>query len=219
MSPAFPSASAEELAALFPLTSPVPTPLSHPHLIHPSTLATEEDLLAEPTFQRWWDHIHNTRRRLALIQQDELATLGPAADDPTAAVLGPLRTEAARLTLQTVTSFYERALAVFPTSFKLWKSYLLFRHSLVLGPSAVAGSKKEKAGLKSAKRKLDTAELLDEVRRAADWEGGLDGVVGYEEWRALIATGERMVAWLPNVRLSLALVVTLQLADAPPSAP
>lgn len=197
----FPSASAEELAALFPLTSPVPTPLSHPHLIHPSTLAAEEDLLAAPSFQAWWDHIHATRRRLALVEQDELATLGPAADDSRAAVLGPLRTEAARLTLQTVTSLYERALAVFPTSFKLWKSYLLFRHALVLGPAAVAGSKKDKPALKSAKRKLDTAELLAEARVHAEWDGGLDGVVGFEEWRALVATGERMVAWLPNVRL------------------
>ena len=53
---------------------------------------------------------------------------------------------------------------------------------------------------KSAVKKIDVGELLSENRIACDWEGGLDGVVGYEEWRSLFATTERMVSWLPNVR-------------------
>lgn len=106
------------------------------------------------------------------------------------------RTSASRLALQTLTSLYERALAVFPTSFKLWKSYILMRHRYVLGPSVLAGTKKQK----SAKRKLDVRELLEEARVACDWEGGLDGLVGIEEWKAMFAASERMVSWLPNVR-------------------
>lgn len=107
------------------------------------------------------------------------------------------RTAAARLALQTLTSLYERALAVFPTSFKLWKSYILMRHRYILGPSVLAGTKKQK----SSKRKLDVKELFEDHTVACDWEGGLDGVVGYEEWRSLFATSERMISWLPNVSL------------------
>lgn len=214
----FPSASHEELSSLFPLTSPIPSPLTHPDILHPSTYQTEADLLANPSFDAWWDHIHTTRRRLALVQQDEQSTLSPLSEDPAGRLLGPLRTKAARLTLQTVTSLYERALAIYPTSFKLWKSYLLFRHSLVLGPAVKSSSSKKEsaaAQLKSAKRKLDTAELLDETKKLADWEGGLDGLIGFEEWRSLIATGERCIAWLPNVRSSNVLFLDAHLLKKP----
>ena len=32
------------------------------------------------------------------------------------------------------------------------------------------------------------------------WEGGLDGIVGWEEWKSLVATFERALMWLPRVR-------------------
>lgn len=41
--------------------------------------------------------------------------------------------------------------------------------------------------------------ILEENRIGCDWEGGLDGVVGFDEWRAMFAVSERMVSWLPNV--------------------
>lgn len=85
---------------------------------------------------------------------------------------------------------------MFPTSFKLWKSYILMRHRYVLGPSVLSGQKKKN---KSNVKKIDVGELLTENRIACDWEGGLDGLVGFEEWRSLFATTERMISWLPNV--------------------
>ena len=71
------------------------------------------------------------------------------------------------------------------------------RQRYILGPSVLSGQKKRTN--KSAVKKIDVGELLSENRIACDWEGGLDGVVGYEEWRSLFATTERMVSWLPNV--------------------
>ncbi len=32
-----------------------------------------------------------------------------------------------------------------------------------------------------------------------EWQGGLDGIVGFEEWKSLIATGERMIQWQSHV--------------------
>ena len=43
-------------------------------------------------------------------------------------------------------------------------------------------------------------ELEEEKEDLEEWEGGLDGVVGWEEWKALVATFERALMWLPTVR-------------------
>jgi len=51
------------------------------------------------------------------------------------------------------------------------------------------------------KKLADVGEALeDELEEAEKWEGGLDGVVGWEEWRALVMTFERALIWLPTVR-------------------
>ncbi|KAL7413210.1 hypothetical protein BDY24DRAFT_389307 [Mrakia frigida] len=196
MSP--PPATLSSLSSLFPLTSPIPNPLSHPEILHPDSLTTEEDLLLNPeNFKTWYSHITATKDRLAILEKAELAAEEEKeGDDNVASVLGPLRTPASRLALQTLTSLYERALQVFPTSFKLWKSYILMRQRYVLGPSVLSGQKKKN---KSNLKKIDVGEILAENRIACDWEGGLDGVVGYEEWRSLFATTERMISWLPNL--------------------
>jgi pre-mRNA-splicing factor SYF1 len=82
----------------------------------------------------------------------------------------------------------------FPGLFKLWKLYLQMRVSYVLGPLPV----KKRVGGK--KRFPEMKEALEEEGEDLErWEGGLDSVVGWEEWKSLIATFERALMWLPNV--------------------
>lgn len=57
---------------------------------------------------------------------------------------------------------------------------------------------KERAG---GKRKYsDMKDALEEEGQDAEqWEGGLDGIVGWEEWKSLAAAFERALMWLPKV--------------------
>lgn len=182
----------ESLSASFPLTAPVPTPLTHPSLISVKDLHREEDLLRNPfSFRQWWSAIHTTREA-----QNALVKLEPLTDIPseTRALLGTLATPIARQSLQRLTFLYEAALANFPGSYKLWKSYLQMRMSFVLGKQLI----KKRAGGK--KRLPDIKDALEEEQEDLEqWEGGLDGVVGWEEWKALVATFERALMWLPKV--------------------
>jgi pre-mRNA-splicing factor SYF1 len=182
----------ESLSASFPLTLPVPTPVTHPSLISVKDLHREEDLLRNPfSFRQWWSAIHTTREA-----QNALVKLEPVADIPpeTRALLGSLASPAARQALQLLTYLYEAALANFTGSYKLWKPYLQMRMSFVLGKQIV----KKKAGGK--KRLPDMKDALEEEQEDLEqWEGGVDGVVGWEEWKALVATFERALMWLPKV--------------------
>jgi pre-mRNA-splicing factor SYF1 len=59
--------------------------------------------------------------------------------------------------------------------------------------------------LKEGRKDPETGEVGEELSDAevdvdAQWEGGLDGVVGASEWRALAGTFERALMWLPRVR-------------------
>jgi len=58
---------------------------------------------------------------------------------------------------------------------------------------------KKRAG---GRRKFpDMKDALEEEKEDSDeWTGGLDPIVGWEEWKALIATFERALMWLPKVR-------------------
>ena len=182
----------ESLSASFPLTLPVPTPVTHPSLISAKDLHREEDLLRNPfSFRQWWSAIHATREaRNALVKLEPLADIPPE----TRALLGPLASPVARQALQLLTYLYEAALANFSSSYKLWKSYLQMRMSFVLGKQIV----KKKAGGK--KRLPDIKDALEEEQEDLEqWEGGLDGVVGWEEWKALVAIFERALMWLPKV--------------------
>jgi pre-mRNA-splicing factor SYF1 len=184
------SLNLESLSASFPLTLPVPTPLTHPSLISAKDLHREEDLLRNPfSFRQWWSAIYTTREA-----QNALVKLEPVPDIPpeTRALLGSLASPVARQALQLLTYLYEAALANFPGSYKLWKSYLQMRMSFVLGKQIV----KKKAGGK--KRLPDIKDALEQ-EDLEQWEGGLDGVVGWEEWKALVATLERALMWLPKV--------------------
>jgi hypothetical protein len=84
------------LSSLFPLTSPTPSPLTNPSLVHPSSIPTEEDLCLNPeNFKTWWSLITATRDRLALEEkreEDDLALKEEGGEEGgEAAVLGPLR--------------------------------------------------------------------------------------------------------------------------------
>ena len=184
--------SLESLTANFPLTYPTPTPTTHADLVAPKDLHREEALLRNPlSFRHWWTAIQNTKAASSALQK----AAGPLDLDPEgAALLGPLASPAARKSLQRLTYLYEAALVQFPNSFKLWKSYLQTRMSFVLGKLVV----KKKAG--GRKKFPEMREALESEQEDMEkWEGGLDGVVGWEEWKVLVATFERALLWLPKV--------------------
>jgi pre-mRNA-splicing factor SYF1 len=184
--------SVDSLAAFFPLTSPVPNPKSHSDLLSVKDLHREEDLLRNPTsFRAWWTALANAKEAISLAQRADSPDVPPAG----AVLLGPLATPAARAGLQTMTYLYESALTNFPTSFKLWKAYLLMRSQYVLGKIII---KKRSGGKKKLPAMTDALE--DEKAHLEQWDGGLDGVVGWQEWRSLASAFERALMWLPNVR-------------------
>ena len=41
--------------------------------------------------------------------------------------------------------------------------------------------------------------LEDERDHMESWEGGLDGVLGWQEWKSLVVAFERGLMWIPNV--------------------
>ncbi|KAF9072947.1 hypothetical protein BDP27DRAFT_1260964 [Rhodocollybia butyracea] len=183
--------SVEQLQSLFPLTSPIPTPDSVPDLITPKDLYREENLLRNPqSFQAWWSAIHTTRE--AYVAQNKLERSD--LPESSAALLGPLATPFARISLQRLTYLYESALVQFPNSFKLWKSYLTMRMSFVLGKQIL---KKRAGGRKKFPEMKDA--LVEEREDLEQWEGGLNGTIGWEEWKCLIAAFERALMWLPNL--------------------
>lgn len=185
-----------ELSSRFPLTVPIPTPASNPELIRTADLAVEEDLLHNRDNMRLWlNHIATIKDRIA-------KALPPKNHDPSPEekILGVLSYPAARDGLRELAMVYERALAVFPTNYKLWKQYFLTRQEYVLGTlSADAVKARAHQAKRGAAYKTNVKELLDDAEDTNIWEGGLDGVVGFEEWRALFATGERMLAWLSHL--------------------
>jgi pre-mRNA-splicing factor SYF1 len=184
--------SLESLTSIFPLTFPVPSPTTHPDLISSKDLHREEDLLRNPSsYRAWWTAINNARETFNTLQKTEREPDLPAE---VVALLGPLSTPLARKSLQRLTYIYEAALVQFPGSFKLWKSYLQMRMSYVLGKLVV----KKKSGGK--KKFPEMKDALEEERGDLEqWEGGLDGVVGWDEWKILVAMFERALMWLPKV--------------------
>lgn len=189
--------SIESLTAQLSLTSPCPNPKTHADLVSVHDLHREEDLLRNPSsFRAWWTAITNTREALNAQQKLEREEPSSGPSSEVAGLLGPLATPLTRLSLQRLTFIYEAALVQFPGSFKLWKSYLQMRMSYVLGKPVL----KKKAGGK--KKFPEMKDALEEERGDLEqWEGGLDGVVGWEEWKSLVAVFERALMWLPKVRL------------------
>lgn len=188
--------SLETLKADVSLTNPVPNPSTHSELLSTIDITREEDLLRNPTsFRHWWSAIQTTKEVCSALQK---AAPSPELEPEVAELLGPLATPEARLSLQRLTYLYEAALIHSPGSFKLWKSYLLMRMSYVLGKFV---HKKRSGGRKKLPDMKDALE--DEKEDLEHWEGGLDGIVGYDEWKSLVSTFERALMWLPNVRIQL----------------
>ncbi|ODO00661.1 pre-mRNA-splicing factor SYF1 [Cryptococcus wingfieldii CBS 7118] len=184
------------LQAHFPLTLPIPTPLTHPQLIPAADLPVEEDLLHNPeNLRSWLSYIHQVKAKIAEEEPQKGDVLSPEEE-----LLGPLATKNARDGLQRLVSIYERAIALFPTNYKLWKAYYLTRQAYVLGSlTNEARDARSEQAKRGAAYKTNVRELLDGAEEAHDWSGGLDPVVGYEEWRSLISVGERMIMCLPNL--------------------
>ncbi|KAG6879597.1 hypothetical protein C0992_000877 [Termitomyces sp. T32_za158] len=183
--------SEESLKAHFPLTFPIPSPVNHPELLTVQDLHREEDLLRNPTsFRLWWSAINTTREAFFALQKIEPLDL----PEELITLLGPLASPLARISLQRLTYLYEAALVQFAGSFKLWKSYLNLRMSFVLGNLVV---KKRSGGKKKFPEMKDALE--EEHDDLEEWEGGLDPVIGWEEWKSLVATFERALMWLPRL--------------------
>ncbi|GJJ12268.1 hypothetical protein Clacol_006509 [Clathrus columnatus] len=182
----------EDLTSLFPLTSPVPTPTTNSDLLSPNDLRREEDLLHNPqSFRHWWTAIHTTKESLNALQKT-----APPSDLPnyTVKLLGPLATPIARSSLQRITYLFESALTQFPGSFKLWKAYLETRSWYVLGKAI----KPKRAGGRKKLQEMNDA-LEDEKAEMLTWEGGLNPIIGWEEWKSLIAAFERALMYLSNM--------------------
>lgn len=186
------TSSLEDLKTLARLTFPLPTPVNDDNLLTTNDINREEDLLRNPSsFRHWWSAIQTTKDACTALQK---TAPQPELDSEVAELLGPLATPVARLSLRRLTFLYESALAQFPGSFKLWKSYLHTRMSYVLGKFVQkrrAGGRKKYPDMKDA--------LEDEKDDLEEWEGGLDAVVGFDEWKNLVATFERALMWLPHV--------------------
>ncbi len=180
------------LSAPFPLTWPVPTPLKNPSLLTSIDIHREEDLLRNPSsFRLWWSTIFSAKDSIVA---DQKAASTSSLPPQVQRIHGPLATSEARLGLQRLVYLYESALVNFPTSFKLWKAYLQTRCSYVLGK----GVKPKRAG--GRKKWAEMKELIEEEELEFEhYEGGLDPVVGWPEWKALIAVFERALTWLPTV--------------------
>ncbi|KAF9001926.1 protein prenylyltransferase [Cyathus striatus] len=184
--------SLQDISSYFPLTFPIPNPKTHPALVETKDLHREEDLLRNPnSFRAWWTAINVVRDGYVTQQKLEKP---PNLPEEVLSLLGPLASPLARISLQRLTYLYEAALAQFPGSFKLWKAYLTLRMSFVLGRLIVrrrGGGKKKFPEMKNA--------LEDEQEDLEEWNGGLDSVVGWEEWKSLVATFERALMWLPKL--------------------
>ncbi|GAA6009935.1 hypothetical protein JCM10207_002164 [Rhodosporidiobolus poonsookiae] len=199
-----------DLASLFPLSFPLPTAVSHPHLVHADHLATEHDLLRNPSnLQRWKLYIQQIKDEVDASLRDDR---GKASGVERMLLGNKLSTASGREGLQRLVDVYERALQHHPRSYPLWRDYLATRASFVLGTPSKAlklGAPRKRRGdegvgrtmvewLEAGKGEVD--EIEDGERDyEADWEGALDGVLGFEEWRALAACYERAVMWLPQM--------------------
>ncbi|PWZ03649.1 TPR-like protein [Testicularia cyperi] len=190
------------LTSLFPLTVPCPDPTTDATLIPAADIALEQELLRNPDNFRSWSsyiqHIVDTN----IVRRAPPDVAFSAAE---VSLLGPMASASQRTALRRITSIYERALAQFPTRYSLWRDYLQIRCRLVLGEPKGGDLAKRKRDLEAARENLDFGPTLldsneqEDADFGAGYRGGLDGVVGWVEWKSLAATYERALMWLPTM--------------------
>lgn len=188
------------IQCFFPLTFPIPLPSTHGEIVPLEDLVFEQELLRNPDNPRTWmdyiAHIEETNYRKRPIPDAGLSS-------DSVRMLGFLSDSAMRLAFQRIVSVYERALAVFPTSYKLWRRYLNARARYVLGdPSEGVNSRRQRL-LQSTNPSLEMGPSLLEMRQEEEaqekWDFALDGTLGWQEWRSLAAVYERALQWLPTM--------------------
>lgn len=211
-----------EMTFLFPITSPFPDPLKDIDLIPQEDIALEQDLLLNSANPRAWqnyiNHISTTNR------PSESQSFFHNPDDHLSSVqlrlLGPVSSPSNRLALKRLTFVYERALSLFPTSYSLWRDYLLQRMKYVLGEPKGGLEAFWSRQIRAGKEKLDVGPtLMDGKGGEEEWEwsvieggiGALDGRIGYREWESLAATFERALMFLPRVSKSFVFGLVLAL--------
>ncbi|CDW99843.1 hypothetical protein [Sporisorium scitamineum] len=176
------------MTSLFPITIPFPDPATDDTLIPPADVMLEQELLCNPDNFRSWasyiDHIIDTNIVKRPPPDVSLSTYQ-------ASLLGPLASSTQRIALRRITSIYERALAQFPTRYSLWRDYLQNRSRFVLGEPKGGFEAKRKRDLQAAREKLDFGPTLidstDDEDFGASYKGGLDGTLGWQEWKSLAA--------------------------------
>ena len=191
-----------QLLDLFPLTVPYPDPSKNQDIVPASDIALEQELLRNPDNFRIWSsyitHVIDTNVQKRPQPDDNLSSAQVA-------LLGTLCSASQRLALQRITSIYERAIAQFPTRYSLWRDYLELRSSFVLGEPKGGIEAKHKRELQASKENIDFGPSLLETNDTSHddygptFRGGLDGIVGWIEWRSLAACFERALMWLPNM--------------------
>ncbi len=188
------------LASLFPLTAAFPDPTTDEALIPLADIKLEQELLRNPdNYRVWTSYIEH------IVETNVVKRNPPDVAFTTyqAALLGPLASSTQRIALRRITSIYERALAQFPTRYALWRDYLQHRSRFVMGEPKGGFEAKRKRDLQAAREKLDFGPTLIDSQDDEDfgpaYRGGLDGIVGWQEWKSLAALYERALMWLPTM--------------------
>ncbi|SNX85149.1 related to SYF1 - member of the NineTeen Complex involved in splicing [Melanopsichium pennsylvanicum] len=188
------------LTSLFPVTFPIPNPTTDDTLIPASDIMLEQELLRNPdNFRSWASYIDH------IIESNVVKRPPPdlSLTIYQAALLGPFASSSQRTALRRITSIYERALAQFPTRSSLWRDYLQIRSRFVLGEPKGGYEAKRKRDLQDTCEKLDFGPTLidspDDEDFGLTYRGGLDGIVGWKEWKSLAALHERALMWLPTM--------------------
>lgn len=209
------SSTSGDIYSMFPLCYPSLDPLDDGTLISPGDVALEQDLLLNMSNIRSWNtYIHHV---VKYNKPNDATSLYTDADSHLSSaqvlLLGPLASASNRLALRRITLAYERALAVFPNSYTLWKDYLLHRMTYVLGIPEGGLDSYWKKQIKIGRDKLEAGPTLLEGTGHSegqqwDWssdddgQGCLDGHIGHREWESLASVFERALMYLPNVSMS-----------------
>ncbi|KAK0527028.1 pre-mRNA-splicing factor syf1 [Tilletia horrida] len=201
------AAASSSATSLFPLAWPIPLPTTDDELVPLGDIALEQDLLLNSTNPRTWnayiDHILTTNAVNAPVHNlSPDHTLSKAEIE----LLGPrFASRAQRTAYRRIVSIYERALAMAPYNYALWRDYLVIRSTYVLGQPRGGATAARKRMLQASLKNLDVGPtLLDRETGEAEeheWEAkeALDGRHGFEEWRSLAATFERAIRCLPKM--------------------